>query len=271
MAKIYLATPTALAAAFALAICVSARPPQQTHSNASANSQASATAGKSSAGLSSGTTLSATLNTNLDAKKNKAGDRVEARTTEDVKQDGRVVLPRGTRLIGHVTEAKAKGKDSAQSSLGVAFDQAIVKKGEEVPVQISIQALAAPQLNMSSGLPSEDMTYSPSPMSGPAGANGGRGMVGSTVNGTTQTVADMNRQAQATLQTAANATSAIQTSGGLDAAGRLAPSSTGIINMSGLSLSSDFSNASQGSLITSTSRNVHLESGTQLVLRVVGQ
>ena len=49
-----------------------------------------------------------TLANSLDAKKNKPGDRVEARTTQDVKQDGKVVLKKGTHLVGHVTQAQAR-------------------------------------------------------------------------------------------------------------------------------------------------------------------
>jgi cytoskeletal protein RodZ len=91
-----------------------------TSSNGSAATSTSASdnTAKSSSDLSSGTKIDATLANSLDAKKNKAGDRVEARTAQDVKQDGKVVLKKGTRLVGHVTEAQARTKDQAQSSAG---------------------------------------------------------------------------------------------------------------------------------------------------------
>ena len=66
--------------------------------SASTSTSASANAGNSSVDISSGTKIDATLATSLDAKKNKPGDRVEARAAQDVKQDGRVVLKKGTRL-----------------------------------------------------------------------------------------------------------------------------------------------------------------------------
>jgi hypothetical protein len=47
----------------------------------------------------------------------------------------------------------------------------------------------------------------------------------------------------------------------------LSSTSTGVIGLKGLSLTSDASNSSQGSLIVSSTRNVHLDSGTQLLLR----
>src|SRR5713101_5087477 len=85
----------------------SARPGKtQASGNGSANGSASAQAGKNNAAISSGTTFNAALNNSVDAKKCKPGDSVTAHTTEAVKSDGQTVLPKGTKLVGHVTEAK---------------------------------------------------------------------------------------------------------------------------------------------------------------------
>jgi len=54
--------------------------------------------------------------------------------------------------------------------------------------------------------------------------------------------------------------------GGLNAAGQLTSNSQGVFGLEGLNLSSAASNSTQGSLITSTSKNVHLDSGTQILL-----
>jgi hypothetical protein len=54
--------------------------------------------------------------------------------------------------------------------------------------------------------------------------------------------------------------------GGLDAAGLLASNSQGVFGLNGLNLSSATSNSTQGSLITSAGKNVHLGSGTQMLL-----
>src|ERR1700738_840412 len=113
------------------------------NTSASTSTSASTNAGKSSSDISSGTKIDATLATSLDAKKNKPGDRVEARAAQDVKQDGKVVLKKGTRLVGHVTEAQARTKEQTQSQLGIVFDQALMANGQEIPVNATIQALAA--------------------------------------------------------------------------------------------------------------------------------
>ena len=74
----------------------------KTQAGASANTStnASAQAWQNGASLASGTAINASLNGSVDAKKNKPGDTVTARTAEAVKSDGKVVLPKGTKLIG---------------------------------------------------------------------------------------------------------------------------------------------------------------------------
>src|SRR5262249_26564319 len=86
----------------------------------------------------------AELTKSVDAKKAKSGDEVTAKLSQDVKSDGKVVLHKGSKLVGHVTEAQAKSKENAESKLGIVFDKAILKGGEEVAFSGVIQALAPP-------------------------------------------------------------------------------------------------------------------------------
>ena len=97
-----------------------------------------------SGALSSGTTLQAELTKSIDAKKAKPGDEVTAKLTQDVKSDGKVVLHKGSKLVGHVTEAQAKTKENSESKLGVVFDKAVLKGGQEMAFNGVIQAMAAP-------------------------------------------------------------------------------------------------------------------------------
>src|SRR5690348_3548530 len=120
-------------------------------SNANAGSDSSSAASvngaavntNSSGSLAAGTTIPATLSKPIDARKAKSGDQVVARTTQDVRSDSGVVIPRGSRLIGHVTDAKAKAKGDSESALGIAFDQAVLKNGQQIPLNANIRALAA--------------------------------------------------------------------------------------------------------------------------------
>src|SRR5215471_10784813 len=96
--------------------------------------------------LTSGTVINAKLNSSVDSKKAKPGAQVTAETTEPVKSaDGRTVLPKGSKLTGHVTQASARNKDQGQAALGIQFDKAKLKDGQEMALtNIRIQALASP-------------------------------------------------------------------------------------------------------------------------------
>src|SRR4029434_6234587 len=90
-------------------------------------------------------------NESVDSKKAKQGDPVTARTTEAVKSDGKVVIPKGTKLVGHVTRASARAKGDADSALAVQFNRAVLKDGHEMPLQVTIQALFAAQSGAGGG------------------------------------------------------------------------------------------------------------------------
>jgi hypothetical protein len=138
-----------------------------------------ANAASDSANISAGTKVNATLANSLDAKKCKPGDRVEARTTEDVKQGGQVLLKKGTHLVGHVAEAQARESGQAESQLGIVFDHAVLKSGQVVPFRASIQALAAAQSSLADDTGSNDNMAMNAGMGAVSGtARGGGGLVG---------------------------------------------------------------------------------------------
>jgi hypothetical protein len=92
--------------------------------------------------LSAGSTIPAMLEKGVDARKNKVGDEVTAKTTGNVKSGGQIAVPRGSKIVGHVTEAKARTKEEAESAVGIAFDHAVLKDGREIPLALEIQAIA---------------------------------------------------------------------------------------------------------------------------------
>jgi hypothetical protein len=242
----------------------------------STSTSGAASTDKSSTDISGGTKIDATLANSLDAKKNKPGDRVEARTAQDVKQDGKVVLMKGTRLVGHVTEAQARSKDQAQSQLGIVFDHALTSNGQEIPLNASIQALAAAQSTIDTPAGPDDIMASGGARgsaSGAARASGGLiGGVASTTGATAGTV--MNTASSASGNAAGNlgrATRSTGAVGGLTSTGRLASNSSGVFGLEGLSITSEASSATKGSAIVSSTKNVHLASGTQMLLSVAGQ
>ncbi len=94
-----------------------------------------------------GSVIPVQLSKTVDAKKAKTGDEVLATVTQDLKANsGEVVVPKDTKMIGHVTEAQARNKEQKQSELGIAFDHAVVK-GDQMQLPMSIQAVIAPLSN----------------------------------------------------------------------------------------------------------------------------
>lgn len=77
--------------------------------------------------LATGTGIYAELNGGIDSKKAKAGDGFTLHTTEAVKaSDDRIILPKDTKVVGHVTQSEAKSKGANESTLGLAFDKAVL-------------------------------------------------------------------------------------------------------------------------------------------------
>jgi hypothetical protein len=251
--------------------------------SASNSAGASAKAGDSSLNLSSDSAIQATLLTSVDARHSKPGDQVLARTTQDVKQDGHVVLRKGTKLIGHVSEAQARSKSHAESSVGVVFDNAVMKGGQQAPIHLGIQALAAAANQTSASMGNDTQMLASSGSTAGSGRVAGGGLLGGTggaVSGASSgagTVAGnvgqtANGAAGATARTATSvAGGAAGSAGGLNAVGQLTSDSRGVFGLEGLNLNAAASNATQGSVVSSTSRDVHLDSGTQMVLQVVKQ
>jgi hypothetical protein len=243
-----------------------------TASKASTNSNS----GNNSASISNGTKIDATLATSLDAKRSKPGDEVEARADQDVKQDGKVVLKKGTHLVGHVTQAQARAKGQTQSQLGIMFDHAVLKNGQQVPFNATIQALASSQSAAAASTGADDIAASSGQMSAAQGSvrSGGglAGGVASTAGATTGAV--MNTASSAPVNAGGSLNTVTRSSGavgGLNSAGRLASNSSGVFGLEGLSINSAASSATQESMIVSTTKNVHLDSGTQLLLRTSSQ
>jgi hypothetical protein len=215
--------------------------------------------------LAAGTAVNAQLSKPVDSKKVNRGDAVEAHTTEAVRSDGKVVIPKGTKLVGHITRATAKSRGDADSTLAMQFDRAILKDGREMPLQVTIQALASSENASVSGDELQPMTGMPS-----GAASGGRASgntVGGAASGAASTVPRTAGTAVSGVESAAGQTAdeAGRAASAATPSGELRASSHGVIGLSGLSLNAG-ANPTEGSLITSTGKNVHLDSGTRLLL-----
>jgi hypothetical protein len=250
----------------------------QASGNASASTSASAENGQASGSLASGTAIHATLSSPIDSKKCRPGDPVNAHSTEAVKSEGKTVIPKGAKLLGHVTQASARAKGESESSLGIVFDKAILKNGQEIPLNAGIQAIAAAQSSASAAGSDMDTMGGMGASAAGSGMAGGRGALGgvtSTAGGAvgsvTNTAANVGGVAGGTVNSAANAGGSMAGAskgavGGLNAAGQLTSNSQGVFGLNGLNLNAAGSNATEGSVITSAGKNVHLDSGTRMLL-----
>jgi hypothetical protein len=245
---------------------------------AGSESSASAATGAGSAALGSTSSLQAELTKPIDAGKAKPGDEVTAKLTQDFKSDGKVVFHKGSKLVGHVTEAQAHTKSHTESRLGVVFDKVQPKGGEEASINAVVQALAPPARGVLAS--SADESLSAPAMGGSHGggaSHGSGGLLGGVGGGATSTLSNTagtsgNVVDGVTSGVTSNVSSTVNGAAGtgLSTQGTLTNASRGAIGMQGLSLSSVSAASAQGSIVSSASRTVKLESGTQMLLQLSG-
>lgn len=196
--------------------------------------------------LPAGTLVYAEFPNSLDAKKAKPGDTVVVRTTLAVITQGRVAIPNDGKIIGHVTEAvPLKGTDG-RSRLGIIFDHVALKDGKKASISLVIQAIGMRTLTRDGealGEPVNTEMYPAQPHpSSPASKP-------SSGQAPHDPIPHSLPQAELAKTTPA-----------LDAG------SHGVIGMPDLSL---VESRERGAVIESAKKTVKLDSGTEIVLRVI--
>lgn len=207
-----------------------------------------------------GTIISAELSKSLSAKKLKVGDKVEAKTTVDLLSHGQIVIPRNSKILGHITAVKAHSKESPDSMVGIAFDQLLLKGGHELPLKAEVQAVGRP-LNAFATSEHSPMGASSPPVGDVSGGSVYPPMQ-STGAATASATASAPQQPPQPYPTRASGSSEDTAPVGARVS-PLGPTSQGAVGMKGLSLST----SAQASVISSKTENVHLDGATQLILR----
>jgi hypothetical protein len=218
-----------------------------------------------------GTGVIAELSKSVNAKKAKPGDRVKAEVIQDVIYRGKVVVRMGSKLIGHVTMAKARTKEDGESQLGIIFDKAELKGGGEINLVACIRALAAPS---SMSMVDKPELMAPPPLPG-AGGGGGPQPLGNprTASGPTRGGVGISSANQG-VGSGASASAAYNQ-------GQMAPNahhrrertllssaSRGVYGLRGVSLAASGAGASQSTVISSMRDDVKLETGVQIVVQL---
>ena len=264
----------------------------QTQAGGGAGGSLAASGGGSSAGASGSgggyaemRPVTGELENKLDAKTAKAGDPVVLKTREKMKTADGTVIPKGSRLVGHVTQVEAHEKGHAASQMGLAFDRAELKGGQTMAIHSMIESVQPSASAMSAASMADEGALG-APMGGAVGGGGmasgrvggGGGLVGGAAGGVSSATGRVGSDLGATGGGALRSTGNVggnlggEATGGLGRGVNGAASGTGGLGtratgIPGIMLNGDASGSASG-MLTAANKNVHLDSGTQMVLGV---
>jgi hypothetical protein len=235
-----------------------------TRATGDASNQTSATLNQAnkSVSLESGTRVSAELQNTIDVRRARVGDQVVLKTTQAIKSQGRTVVGKGAKLLGHITEVSQKSKANGESRIGIIFNR--LERGSlELPITATITSITSGNANARAG--SDDLfdasaggsARSASSASSSSAANAG--LLGGVVNSTTSTigtaVGNTTTAAGSTIDSTTNAVG--NTAAGVGRSlGRIQISESTTISAGG------------GSVLSLQGNNLHLEKGTTFNLLV---
>lgn len=195
----------------------------------------------------------AVLTKTVDAKTSVAGEEVSLRTISDLVVDGEMVIPRGSKLIGHISEVAAKGKEQPQNILSFVIEKAVRKDGVQIQLQAIIAAIAAPQKGSLADDPTYGMMHSNEPT-----------MVGSGTRSATSS-GTLSNSSQSS-SNAAVATAKLR--GTMDEPSELNEDSQGAIGYEGISITWRLMSPPPVTVIATKGKGLKLETGTQMLLRM---
>jgi hypothetical protein len=252
-------------------------PAQQTPATAAPGTQAQQSPANAQAAAAQLQPVTGELEGKLDSKSAKQGDSVIVKTKENVTFPGGSEIPKGSKLVGHVTNVQARGEGKENSQIAIQFDRAETKDGKNLAIESVIKSVSPAGGDSSMNSAPGNYGASPSSPGVPSGSaspsmSGSPGMNGSSSN---QNTMSNNRPGLASNTTAQpgvtdqNTNSGAQTPGSIVARnGNVAIRTTSIPgvllanNIDGL----PFTNAS--GMLLGARRDVHLDGGTQMVLAI---
>jgi hypothetical protein len=248
---------------------------QQAHSSTAPGAQSQQ--GASNAGPSAAAAdlkpVTGELVSQLDSKSAKQGDSVVMKTREDLKFPGGADIPKGSKLIGHVSNVQARGDGKENSQIAIQFDKAELMGGQTVAIESVIQSVSpAASSGMDNSVPSAlgASPASPSTPSGPTSSS-------PSTNGSSGIMSQNNTRPGLTSNTTAQPGQTDQTTNdGMPAPGSIVARQGNIAirttSIPGVLLANDinglpFSNAS--GLLVGARRDIHLDEGTRMVVAVI--
>jgi hypothetical protein len=171
---------------------------QEANSKASSTTRSNTSVNKNggNVALQSGTQIAAQLQNSLDVQKARVGDQVVLKRRAPLSKNGQVVVGKGSRLVGRVTEVQQKAKGNGMSKVGILFDQ--IESGKmTMPIQATISSITQARASVNDTVDADvsgsstanGSARSQRNSSGSGGLLGGvTNTVGGVVNSTAETV-----------------------------------------------------------------------------------
>jgi hypothetical protein len=212
--------------------------------------------------------LTGELESKLDSKNAKPGDSVVLKTTEKTVMANGTVIPKGSKIMGHVTGVQAHDDQSPNGQLTLQFDQAQLKGGQSLPLLSTLQSVSPSE---SAAADSSPMPMASAPSGGsaaPSSGTSGGGSMGSSGTANAQASRPAQPQPGAMAQSGGAQSSGPAPGTEVARKGNIVIRTT---SMPGLFVAANvdglpFSNAS-GVLICAK-KDVHLDGGTKVELAV---
>ncbi|KAA6458710.1 hypothetical protein DYQ86_19370 [Acidobacteria bacterium AB60] len=215
--------------------------------------------------------VSGELVSKIDTKSAKNGDSVVVKTTEKATIGNGVVIPKGSKITGHITDVQAHDGTNQNSKVAIQFDQAEIKGGQTMPIKSVLQAVEpATGSDASQSSPFNTGSAPSAPPSGGASASAGA----ASPSGSPSASSQAPMQSGSTAAPASPGASAAAT-GGYPAEGTVVARQGNIeikttampgVLIAAPSNGQPFANAS-GALLGAR-QNVHLDGGTRMTLAI---
>jgi hypothetical protein len=204
----------------------------------------------------------------LDSKTAKQGDSVVVKTMETAKTVDGTEIPKGSKLIGHVTTVQARGDGKENSQIAIQFDHAELKGGKSVAIESVIQSISPAESDTAMNNNNSSNFGGSMTSAAPSGSSMTGGGMNSHTNGP-----PMNSTAGGSMQDPNQAQTG--NPGGAPGAGSIVARNGNVaIRMTaipGVLLANNvngqpFANAS--GMLLGAKRDIHLDGGTQMVVAV---
>jgi hypothetical protein len=176
----------------------------------------------------------------LDSSKLKDGEAVEVETAGSFRLPDGTLVPKGSKLKGHVTASKARSKGDTDSQLTIVFESLEVTNGKTLPIKGAVQAVFPPAEEQEPMMAGKASGAAGGGYSAGAAGSGG-GYSAGTMGTVTDSKSGSNMESSGKAEPAAN------------------PKSVGVQGIKDLDLNDG--------VLSSKGKNVKLGSGVRIIVR----